>query len=111
MARYPVRKAVAPRLVSHEDAPLLVEEEVAVKRLVRSEASALERVAISHPVRIQRIATADRHDTSERRGSTRMGVVPLGSMGQAGMSQKVMRSVPAPILTCAIEVEDSRWLR
>ena len=40
-------------------AAMLVEEEVAVKRLVRSEAGALERVAISHPARIQRIATAD----------------------------------------------------
>ena len=90
---------------------LLVEEEVAVKRLVRSEASALERVATSHPRRIQRIATASQHDTSERRGPTRMGVVSLGSMGQAGMSKKVMRSVPAPTLTCATEVEDSRWLR
>lgn len=70
MARYPVRKAVAPCLISYENAPLLVEEDVAVKRSVRSEASALERVAISHPARIQRIATADQHDTSERRGPT-----------------------------------------
>ena len=40
---------------------MLVEEEVAVKRSVRSEARALERVAASHPVRIQRIATAGQH--------------------------------------------------
>lgn len=42
---------------------MLVEEEVAVKRSVRSEASALERVAASHPAKIQRIATADQHPT------------------------------------------------
>ena len=87
-----------------------LEEEVAVKRSVRSEASALERVATSHPRRIQWVATTNQHDTSERRGPTRMGVVPLGSMGQAGMSKKVMRSVPAPTLTCATEVEDNHWL-